>query len=248
MAGLVEGRRRAAGVLMGVTLDLTDAAIFTGLRSFLLAVLPPGTEALRAQVNRVAEPACPNFVLMTAVRRARLATNRAEYTDCAFTGSIAGTTLTVTDVEFGVLRIGAPIYGEDVADGTTVTAAGTVLDTYTVTPAQTVASGPLFSGQGLVAQSTQVTVQLDVHGPASADNAQRIATLFRDDYAVRFFEAAGGALAPLYASDPAQMPFENGERQIEYRWVLTAELQAQPVAAHPQQFAAEVDLDLINVE
>lgn len=232
---------------MSITLDTTDAAIFTGLRSFLRAVLPSGVDVLRAQVNRVPEPTCPNFVLMTAVRRARLATNRAEYADCAFTGAVAGTTLTVSDVEFGALSVGSPVYGDGVADDTAITAIVSE-GVYTVSPAQSVTSRALYSGQGVVAQSTQVTVQLDVHGPASADNAQRIATLFRDDYAARFFEAAGGALAPLYASDPMQMPFENGERQIEYRWVLTAELQAQPAVAHPQQFAAEVSPDLIIVE
>ena len=61
-----------------------------------------------------------------------------------FTGSISGTTLTVTAINYGVLQVGQTIVGA--AAGTTITALGTGVGgtgTYTVTPTQTFASGRL---------------------------------------------------------------------------------------------------------
>lgn len=51
------------------------------LRSFLLAVLPPGVEVVQAQDNRVPEPAADDFVVMTLMSRDRLALNVATYRD-----------------------------------------------------------------------------------------------------------------------------------------------------------------------
>ena len=59
------------------------------------------------------------------------------------TGSIAGTTLTVTAVASGVLVVGQVISGSGVTGGTTITALGTGtggMGTYTVSATQTVAS------------------------------------------------------------------------------------------------------------
>jgi len=59
------------------------------------------------------------------------------------TGSISGTTLTVTDVIFGTLTVGVAIYGTGVTDNTIVVAQGTGtggIGTYTVSTSQTVAS------------------------------------------------------------------------------------------------------------
>lgn len=237
-----------------ITLDLTEADMMTALRGFLLRVLPAGVEVVKGQGNRVAEPKCENFVVMTPILRTRLATNRDYYDDCALTGSIAGTVLTVTAVEYGEVRIGAPLYSTTdgmVFTGTAVTALGTGtggVGTYTVSPSQTVASGPLYAGVGRVQQDTAATVQLDVHGPASADNVQRITTLFRDDYGCQDFEASGFAIQPLYTSEPAQTPFFNGEQQVEYRWTVDAVLEIRPIVQHPQEFADEVEVALDPVD
>jgi hypothetical protein len=59
-----------------------------------------------------------------------------------FTGSIAGTTLTVTAVKYGVLQVGQTIVGVGVEAGTTISAFGTGtggLGNYTISPSQTVA-------------------------------------------------------------------------------------------------------------
>lgn len=161
--------------------DITDAFIFTTVRAFLLLVLE-NTDVIRFQVNRVAEPDTPDFVVMTAGPRVRLATN----TEAWDQEAEAPTAVTIT----------AP---------------------------------------------TQVDIQLDVHGPASADAAQTIRTLFRSTYATAAFPAT---LQPLYADDPHQVPFVNGERQYEDRWVVTVHLQANPTVSTPAQFAATVSADI----
>lgn len=267
---------------MAAALSLTETQILTVLRAFLLDILPTGTAVVRAQTNRVPEPIGTNFVVMTPFMRRRLATNEDSYNDTAFLGFITGTTLTVTEVEFGTIRIGAPVYGSGVAANTYVTGFGTGtggVGTYLITPAQTVPSGdmlpfrilaqdgqplltqdglwlitqayvpagtpvPMFAGTMSAKQSTMVNVQLDVHGPSSADNVQRITTLFRDNYACQFFTDLEPALQPLYADDGKQIPFLNGEAQIEYRWVIDAVMQANPVVTVPQRFADEVLITL----
>src|SRR5262245_18231838 len=60
-----------------------------------------------------------------------------------FTGSMSGTTLTVTAVASGALAANQFIYGNGVAPGTYITALGTGgggPGTYTVTPSQTLAA------------------------------------------------------------------------------------------------------------
>lgn len=267
---------------MAAYLSLTDSQITTVLRSFLLDVLPAGTEVIKAQINRVPEPIGQSFVVMTPILRQRLSTNVDDYDDVSMMGVITGTVLTVSSVAFGTIVIGAPVYGDGVAAGTRITAflTGTGgVGTYTVSPSQTVPSGdetpfrilaedgsplltedgqyllteafipagtpiPMYAGVKTAQQATMVTVQLDIHGPISADNAQIVSTMLRDEYACIFFGDLLPALQPLYAGEPRQMPFRNGEAQIEYRWTVDAVLQANPVVTVPQQFADEVVITL----
>lgn len=227
-----------------MTPGITEADVRTALRSFLMGVLPAGTEIIRAQVNRVASPK-KAFVEMTVLRRERLSFNVDEFTDTALVGAIVGTTLTVSSVGFGSIRIGAPVYGA--ADGTYVT--GMVsgdggAGTYTVSPAQTLASSPLFAGVGLYLQPTRLIYQLDVYGAGSGDHAQVISTLFRDEYATQRFPTS---IQPLDCSDPRQMPFITGEAQYEDRWIVEASLQANITIQAPQQFADQLEPILIPV-
>lgn len=57
---------------MAITVSLTEDQILTGLRAFLLAVLPDGIEVVQGQDNRVSMPAGANFVIMTPARREQL--------------------------------------------------------------------------------------------------------------------------------------------------------------------------------
>ena len=97
-------------------------------------------------------------------------------------------------------------------------------------------------------QATQIVIQLDVHGPGSADLSQIISTLFRDEYAVEAFAASGYDVAPLFATDPKQIPFMNAEQQFEDRWVIEMNLQANPALTLPQEFAKTMSVELIEVD
>ncbi|MBB3743910.1 hypothetical protein FHX10_003409 [Rhizobium sp. BK591] len=230
--------------------DVTQSAIFTVLRSFLLTILPSGIEVIQTQENRVPEPSVPDFVTMTAIIRRRLSTNIDTFTDVSFTADITGTTMTVTVVEFGTIAVGQIVFGVGVAALTRITALGTGtggIGTYTVSATQTVPSRKMASGTESIMQPTQVSVQLDVYGPASAENVQTISTLFRDAYAVDAF--AGSGVTPLYVGDPRLLPFENENQQVENRWSIDAQMQVNPVIAGiPQQFADELDITVIDVQ
>lgn len=236
---------------MSVTLSLTESQTLAALRSFLLAILPAGVEVIRGQDNRVPEPQGANFVEMTPTLRDRLSTNVDSYKDAAFTGSIAGSTLTITSVGTGSLTVGSVLLGNNLAANTVVTAFGTGtggIGTYTVSPIQAVSSQVIAAGVKSMLQPAKVTMQLDVHGPASADNAQIITTLFRDEYGVALFAASGYDVTPLYADDPKQVPFVNGEQQVEERWVVGAVLHCNPIVTVPQDFAAALSVGLTNVD
>lgn len=218
---------------------------FVALRAFLLTVLPAATEVVKAQVNRVPEVKTENFVIMTPIRRDRLETNVDTLEDTFFTGSISGTTLTVDTLDYGTITIGNQLFGPTVLPNTTITG-GT--GPYTVSPAQSIPPGPLACGVKRALQPTKFLVQLDVHGPASADNAQIISTLFRDEFGVDAFTALNPNVTPLYADDPRQMPFINDQQQYEDRWIMEAFLQVNATVIIPQQFADSLNVELINVD
>jgi hypothetical protein len=208
-------------------------------------------EIVRGQDNRVPEPTGPNFITMTPILRGRLETNTDIYQDCAFTGSISGSMLTVTAVQLGQIAVGNTVFGTGVATPTTITGLGTGtggVGTYTVSPSQNVASEIMAAGVKDVMQPTKVTVQLDIHGPASGDNAQIITTLFFDDYASQTFAATGFDVSPLYASEPNQVPFTNAEQQVEERWVVDVVMQCNPTLNVPQQFADQLKSSSIDVQ
>ena len=197
------------------------------------------------------EPADANFITMTPILRTRLGTNIDNYQDCAFTGSISGNTLTVTAMSLGTIAVGATLFGANVAAGTTINAEGTGtggVGTYTVNLSQTVASEIMASGSKNMLQPTQVTVQLDVHGPASGDNTAIITTAFRDEYAVDSFAASGFDVAPLYADDGHQMPFVNENQQVEERWVVDCVMQCNPIVGVPQQFFTAATIGLKPID
>lgn len=91
-------------------------------------------------------------------------------------------------------------------------------------------------------KSTEVTVQLDMHGPLGADIAQTIATLWRNDWACQ--KLAGSGIQPLFANDGKQLPFINGENQYENRWMVEIVFQASPIVSTPQEFAATLAAEI----
>jgi hypothetical protein len=245
----------------------TQSSAQTALRAFLLAVLPAvgpdgnPVDVLAAQVNRIPEPRGSSFVLMTPLRFERIETNFDSYADAAFTGSIAGTVMTITAVDprFASAKIakGSSIFGVGVTSGTVVSAvlsgSGQV-GTYAVGPSQNVGGGTLSAGVELIQQAQKWTFQLDFHGdPAndiSGDMATTVSTLFRDDFATNQFanQSPSYGVAPLYADDPRQIPFHNDQSQVENRWVLECCLQVNAVVTVPRQFADEVEVKRVAVD
>ena len=252
----------------GVTISLTEAQGFQALGQFLQAVCDPapitvvravGSTAPGSNV-RVPEPITGDYVVMSSLRSDRLETNETTFSDNVSVGSIAGTTLTVSTVERGVLEVGQLLIDYNYPNGR-IAANTTILSqltsaepsgrlggrgTYQVSVAQTLASETLYSGTRKDQVGTEWVVQLDVHGPNSMNNANVIRTLFRSEYGVDSFAATGYWVVPLYVDSAGLMPMENAESEVEWRWVMEAHLEIIPVIATPQQFAQQIQVR--NVE
>lgn len=62
-----------------MTPAITESAMFTGLRAFLLAVAPSGAEVVQGLGNRVPMPSAGTLVVMTELRREQMAQTTHEY-------------------------------------------------------------------------------------------------------------------------------------------------------------------------
>lgn len=241
-----------------MTPSTTLSNVLQQLRTFLLAVLPEGTEVVTAEVNRVPEPAGGLFVVMTPIHQGRLRTNEDGDADSKFTASIAANVMTVTAFDPDLdapIEVGSPVFGVSVANGTVVVALGTGsggTGTYQVAPSQAVASETMSAGRKTAEQGVEHVIQLDFHGDqlAASDMATTVSTLIRDEYGVEQFagQSPNYGVVPLYADDPKQMPFINENQQYEWRWVLEAMLQANPVVIVPQQYADSVQVQIVDVD
>lgn len=235
-------------------LNLTEVQALSALRSFLLTSVATGTEIFRGQVNRVPEPRNADFVVMTPLRMERLETNETTYRDYDVVGSIEGDILTVTEIGHGALEAGVTLRGTSglIAVDTTVVSqlSGTVggTGTYRVSISQSVGSGVIYAGLRDDLVAIQATVQLDIHGPQSTNNAVMIETLFRSEVGYDSFVAQGYAVVPLYCANSRQMPFINAEQAYEDRWVVEAVLQISPITSTPQEFADALEVPIIPAD
>jgi hypothetical protein len=236
---------------MIISLAPNETAIYAALRTFFQAVLPAGIEIIRSQDNRVPEPIGPDFVIMRSQEKPRISTNIDTFADAAFTASIAGNVLNVTAVQIGTIGVGAQLFGSGVAANTVISGAvgGTGgVGTYTVSIPQTLGPTAMAAGIETMEQDTEVIVQVDVHGPNAADNAQLITTTFRDDFGVQLFGGPASSIQPLYTDDPLRVPFVNAENQWETRWVIGMHMEANVQVVVPQQFASAVKVNVISVQ
>ena len=257
-------------------LSVTEAQAFTAMRSFLLdnciqttgslnpSNLPVDVFRGQAGTNQVPESGAPDFVVMSSLSQRRLSYNETTYVDDVLTGSITGSVLTVTAL---ARQQGPLVAGMTLTDGVWPTmnvAPNTVIvsqltgtpggiGTYLVSPSQVLAAETLYAGLRQDLVPTELTIQLDVHGPAAGDNSRIIDGLFRSEYGVDAFEAAllaegapSYSVVPLNCDVRGQVPFWNEQSQVEYRYVLEARMQIDPVIATPQQFATEVEVRLID--
>lgn len=249
----------------GVTISFTEDQGFQVLGQFLQAVCAPAPVTVIRQRGQttppgfppgtntnVPEPADGDFVVMTSMGQERLEFNETTFQDVILTASISGTTMVVTAVPRGRVQIGSLLRDNpaELAPSTVVIRqlSGTPgrIGTYEVSVSQAVLSETMYSGVRSDLVSSKWTVQLDVHGPNSAQNVRTIDTLFFSEYAVDFFADTGLPLAPLYCGEPHQSPFMNAEQQPEYRWVMDAVFETGAVVSTPQQFADEVHVDIVE--
>lgn len=239
---------------VAVQITPTQSDVQKAIRAFLTDVLPAGVPIIAAQANRVPEPKQKNFVIISPLRFERLATNLSRDLDNRFTGSVAGSALTVSAVDFGEIRIGSTLFGVGVADGTRITAQSSGpaggAGVYVVSNPQTIAAETLSSGLREVTLESIMTVQLDFHSEdyTAGQMAQTAATLLRDPYGTKFFEGQGIPLAPLYADDPRMLPFTQDQSQWEWRWTLDAKFQLDQTVLVSAQYADSLSVLTINVD
>lgn len=243
-----------------VAIRPNQADIFTIFGTFISNLVADNVEVAQGQTNRVSPSAGTNYIVMWPLRVGLMSTTSDSYIDSAFTGAIAGTTLTVSAVRTtaGPIQTGAMLYGPGVALGTKIlarlTGAGGV-GTYSLTGgAQTVASELMAAGLKGLTGENDVVIQVDVHGPGAWDTAQTIVQAFRDDTGVQMFNAAwvdqlgnsNYGLQPLYAEEPIQLPFTNENDQVEDRYTLRLHMQATQTFYVSQDFADSVETTIID--
>ncbi len=196
---------------------------------------------IKGQVNRVPTPPVGDYAVIWPIMRNRLATNYDWVSDAQITGSVAGNLLTVGTVLSGQVIGGTSVYQIGSAAGLLIMSqkSGTPggVGVYVLAGTGSITSQTLYVGSRNSIISTEIVYQVDIHGAASADNATRLATLFRDQFAVDQFAATGIDLSPLYADDPRQIAFDNAEDQTEFRWSVDLHMQANIAITTGQQFA-----------
>lgn len=233
------------------TITPTQLDIRTAMAGFLAAVLPTEVEIIIAQENRVSEPAQPTFVIITFIRFDRLRTNIDASADVRFTGRITGTALTVSSISYGVIKVGAQVFGDGVAADTRIIS-GSGLN-WQVSKSQNLSSRVLSSGARAMQQGADCVLQLDFHDAGdgvASDLVQIVSTTYRDAFAAQWFKEHHPDLpiAPLYCENPRQAPFINESLQYEWRWILETHLQVDQTVSMPQQYADVVDVDVISVD
>jgi hypothetical protein len=243
---------------MSVTISITETQIFssllTVLKSFgLVDSSGAAITIIRGQVNRVPTPAAADYAVMWPISRRRLATNVDTYADNIITGSITKNVLTVTSVENGIVAVGQTLYGPNITGNPVVLsqisgASSGGVGAYSLSPTSNAASGPIYCGTLAMLEAQEFSIQVDVHGPSSADNATRITTQWRSQTGVQACLNAGGIIAPFYTTDPRQLPFINDQDQWEDRWAIDLLMQANTVVTVTQQFADQLTATAEAVE
>lgn len=97
-----------------------------------------------------------------------------------------------------------------------------------------------------ISTSRILDVQLDFYGQDSIDEANVVESLFRDGYAVNYFQNSG--IIPLYAEDiitPSARADEN--ENFKVRNTMTLHFNLHPAVVVSQNFFDNIDLDVITI-
>jgi len=95
-------------------------------------------------------------------------------------------------------------------------------------------------------QPIDFAIQVDCYGSNAGDYVTILATLWATSQACSFLDSLG--IQPLYMDDPKHVPFIDGEKQYEQRWVTTAHLQYNPAVSTAMQFTSTTEVEIINVD
>lgn len=87
---------------------------------------------------------------------------------------------------------------------------------------------------------TEYSIQVDCYGPSSSDMASTLRMMWRDEYGCDVMSPS----APLYASDPVQVPLVNAEKNYEQRWTFIVLLQFNPTVTVLQQYATALNVEI----
>lgn len=102
--------------------------------------------------------------------------------------------------------------------------------------------------QGLT-MSTRYVIQIDIFGQTAGDLIHLLHTAFQSSTSFDFFATLiPQGVYPLYADDPLQSGFADGEREIENRWTMRVNLQYNATVTTSVQTASSVTATIINVE
>lgn len=88
----------------------------------------------------------------------------------------------------------------------------------------------------LIGRHTTYSYQVDCYGPAGPDYASIISIAWRSGYMADYVTANALPFQILYADEPQQLNFSNGELQYEQRFMLRVYLQVNQTVALPQDF------------
>lgn len=91
----------------------------------------------------------------------------------------------------------------------------------------------------IVERSTTYYYQVDCYGPAAPDWADTFAVAWRSLWACDN-NPAPAAFVPLYADEPMQLNFDNGEQTYEQRFMVKLYAQVNQTVSLPQDFFTDV--------
>ena len=94
----------------------------------------------------------------------------------------------------------------------------------------------------------QMMVQCDVFGTDAFNLASVIEMTWRSAWGCAVMAELNPLIAPLYADEPRQLAFIDGNQQYEDRWSVDLNLQVNQSISVPQQFADTLEVGLIEVD
>lgn len=97
-------------------------------------------------------------------------------------------------------------------------------------------------------RGTTYYYQVDAFGPLAPDYADIITVAWNSMYAATATQDAGAPYQVLYADEPSQLNFTNGELQYEQRFTTKLYLQVNQAVTLPQQSSDQVPVTILNLD